>query len=138
MIQPVCEDRPNEDCAKVRKGKLKPVHLSEDSSSVLGGSLCCWAFSGDGTLNPQTVVLEGDSEIDCTKGSEQSDSFFGHAWLAGVPEDGGFVSLELFVPGIFPTPRALKLGLPNVKVVGEGVLFAELHAPLVEGMEVGP
>ena len=55
-----------------------------------------------------------------------------------MSEDAGLVSLKLFVPGILSAPRALEFGLPDVKVVGEGVLFAKLNAPLVESVQVAP
>ena len=105
---------------------------------VLGGRLGGRGLAGYGGLDAQTVILEGDPEINRPEGAEQPNSFCGHAWLSGVSEYAGFVGLEFFVPGIFSTPRALKLGLPNVKMLGEGVLFAKLHAPFVEGMEVAP
>ena len=120
------------------KESLRRFILSEASGAVLIGSLCFRAFSGDGTLHPQTVVLECDAEINRPEGPEQTDPLLGHSRLAWVSEDARLIGLKLFVPGILSAARALEFGLPNLKVVGEGVLLAKLHAPLVEGMEVAP
>ena len=120
------------------KERVRRFTRNDACGSILLGSLCCRAFSGDGALCPQAVVFEGDPEINRSEGAEQPNSFCGHAWLAGVSEDAGFVSLKFFVPGIFSSPWALEFGLPNVEVVGEGVLFAKLHAPLVESVQVAP